>query len=150
MATRNFVPRANGEGSLGKERKYWGAVYVERLFVKTIIQFSDILKNVLYQSGVRWNFGTNGFLCFGGFFGNFVIEYVYFNTNNSDAKNEQEVLLPLALKKMFYGHIGVFGYGYPAVGASSGLTPDLTKFRIKFDTGRDRANPVYGIVIGCL
>ena len=27
MATRNYVPRANGEGSIGTEKKHWGAGY---------------------------------------------------------------------------------------------------------------------------
>jgi hypothetical protein len=31
MATRNFVPRANGEGSIGTPGKNWGAVYAEIL-----------------------------------------------------------------------------------------------------------------------
>lgn len=31
MATRNFVPRENGEGSIGIPGKNWGAVYAEIL-----------------------------------------------------------------------------------------------------------------------
>ena len=27
MATRNYVPRANGEGSIGTAKKHWGAGY---------------------------------------------------------------------------------------------------------------------------
>ena len=29
MATRNIVPRANGEGGLGTSEKKWGAIYAE-------------------------------------------------------------------------------------------------------------------------
>ena len=31
MATRNFVPRANGEGSIGTAKKHWGAGYFDHL-----------------------------------------------------------------------------------------------------------------------
>lgn len=31
MATRNFVPRKDGEGSVGKPRKHWGAGYFDHL-----------------------------------------------------------------------------------------------------------------------
>lgn len=37
MATRNLVPRANGEGSLGRADKKWGAVYAGDLHVDTIL-----------------------------------------------------------------------------------------------------------------
>ena len=33
MATRNYVPRANGEGSIGTEKKHWGDGYFDRLNV---------------------------------------------------------------------------------------------------------------------
>lgn len=31
MATRNYVPRANGEGSIGTTKKHWGAGYFDHL-----------------------------------------------------------------------------------------------------------------------
>ena len=34
MSTRNFVPRANGEGGLGTSAKYWGDLYVCRVNIK--------------------------------------------------------------------------------------------------------------------
>lgn len=33
MATRNYVPRANGEGSIGTEKKHWGDGHFKRLNV---------------------------------------------------------------------------------------------------------------------
>lgn len=37
MATRNLVPRADGEGSLGRADKKWGAIYAGDLHVDTIL-----------------------------------------------------------------------------------------------------------------
>ena len=34
MSTRNFVPRANGDGSIGRSDKYWEAVYTGHLKLK--------------------------------------------------------------------------------------------------------------------
>ena len=36
MATRNIVPRANGEGSIGTEKKHWGAGFFDKVAVKAI------------------------------------------------------------------------------------------------------------------
>lgn len=33
MATRNYVPRANGEGSIGTEKKHWSGGHFDRLNV---------------------------------------------------------------------------------------------------------------------
>ena len=75
MATRNYVPRANGEGSIGTEKKHWGGGFFDNLAVKTLevigggaendaqpatvgwvkSKFQDLLKNALNLSGARWD-----------------------------------------------------------------------------------------------
>ena len=173
MATRSIVPRANGEGSIGTEKKHWGGAFFDKLSVKTLeviggeaendaqpatvgwvkSKFQDFLKNTLKLSGLGWDLEkstSSGYIYLGKLFGGLVIEFVYFNTNNSSANNEQEKPLPLSLRKLFYGHVGVFGYGYTDVNLSGGLTTDLARLQVKFGVGKERANPVYGIVIGTI
>ena len=95
MATRNYVPRANGEGSIGTERKHWGGAFFDKLAVKTLevigggtesdgqpatvgwvkTAMGRILGNVLPTLGLRYSFDANGFMCFGSLFGNFVIQW---------------------------------------------------------------------------
>ena len=95
MATRGIVPRANGEGSIGTERKHWKAAFFDKVAVKTLevigggaendaqpatvgwvkTAMGDILGGVLPKLGVRYNFEANGYACFGSLFGNFVIQW---------------------------------------------------------------------------
>lgn len=80
-----------------------------------------------------------------------MIEFVYFNTNNSDSNNEQEKALPLALNRLFYGNLNVFSTEHtmsPMVYA--GLTPDKGRVCVKFNVGREKSSPVYGIIIGTI
>ena len=85
MATRNYVPRANGEGSIGTEKKHWGAAFFDKVAVKTLEvigggtendeqpatvawvkqSFSKMLKTALGAAGLRTEFGANGYICFG-------------------------------------------------------------------------------------
>ena len=85
MATRNYVPRANGEGSIGTEKKHWGGAFFDNLAVKTLEvigggtendeqpatvgwvkqSFSKMLKTALEVTGLRTQFGENGYVCFG-------------------------------------------------------------------------------------
>ena len=117
-------------------------------------KFQDLLKNALNLSGVRWDLDNpvgSGYIYFGKLFGGLVIEFVYFNTNNSDNNNEQEKALPLALNKLFYGNLNVFSTEHtisPVVYA--GLTPDKGRVRVKFNVGREKSSPVYGIIIGTI
>ena len=174
MATRNYVPRANGEGSIGTEKKHWGGGFFDKLAVKTLevisggsendaqpatvgwvkSKFQDLLKNALNLSGAGWDLNKeqeSGYIYFGKLFGGLIIEFVYFNTNNSDSNNEQEKALPLALRKVFYGHVGVFSSEHPTLPTTiAGLTPDKGRMRVKFSVGKDRSFPVYGIVIGII
>ena len=41
MSTRNFVPRADGEGSIGTEEKNWGAVHAKELYAASIHNESE-------------------------------------------------------------------------------------------------------------
>ena len=174
MATRGIVPRANGEGSIGTERKRWGAIFAEKVAVKALEvigggtdidaqpatvgwvkgKFQDLLKNALNISGAGWDLskeGESGYIYFGKLFGGLIIEFVYLNTNNSDNNNEQEKALPLALNKVFYGNINVFGREYPTLPTVMvGLTPDKGRIRVKFNVGKEKSSPVYGIIIGTI
>ena len=173
MATRNYVPRANGEGSIGTEKKHWGGAFFDKISVKALEviggggedtqpatvgwvkgKFQDILKNALNISGAGWDLskeGESGYIYFGKLFGGLIIEFVYFNTNNSDSNNEQEKALPLALNKVFYGNVNVFGREYPTLPTVMvGLTPDKGRIRVKFSVGKEKSSPVYGIIIGTI
>lgn len=174
MATRGIVPRANGEGSIGTEKKCWGAIFAEKVAVKALEvigggtdidaqpatvgwvkgKFQDLLKNALNISGVVWDLskeGESGYIYFGKLFGSLIIEFVYFNTNNSDNNNEQEKALPLALSKVFYGHVGVFSKEHQTLPTTiAGLTPDKGRIRVKFSVGKEKSSPVYGIIIGTI
>lgn len=79
MATRNYVPRANGEGSIGTEKKHWGGAFFDKLAVKTLevigggaendaqpatvgwvkSNLQDILSKLLNQVGFKASFGEN-------------------------------------------------------------------------------------------
>ena len=117
-------------------------------------KFQDLLKNALHLSGVRWNLESSvsgGYIYFGKLFGGLIIEFVYFNTNNSDNNNEQEKPLPLALNSLFYGNLNVFSTEHTAVPmVYVGLTPDKGRIRVKFSVGREKSAPVYGIIIGTI
>lgn len=84
MATRGIVPRANGEGSIGTEKKHWGGAFFDKISVKALEviggggedtqpatvgwvkqSFSKILKTALRAAGFRTEFGANGYICFG-------------------------------------------------------------------------------------
>lgn len=102
MATRNFVPRKDGEGSVGKSRKRWGAAYIETLFVKAVEvlggetendtqpatvgwvknKFYGLVQKALEASGVVFYNSSNslhgvfGYVVFGDFFGGLTIQWV--------------------------------------------------------------------------
>ena len=113
MATRNYVPRANGEGSIGTEKKHWGSGCFDKLAVRTLevigggtendaqpatvgwvkTAMGGILGNVLPTLGVRQALEANGYVCFGSLFGNFVIQW---GTALTDAgTGKVKVVLPL-------------------------------------------------------
>lgn len=94
MATRGIVPRANGEGSIGTEKKHWGGAFFDKIAVKEIEvlagtvennapatmgwvkrTLSTILKDAISQTGLSIRFGENGFVMFGSVFDRFKIQW---------------------------------------------------------------------------
>ncbi len=100
MATRNFVPRANGEGSIGTSAKKWASGFFQNLAVSAITtavnvvvpaasandaqpattswvrsQFQSILTGVLQAAGLRYNIAANGYICFGSLFGGLILQW---------------------------------------------------------------------------
>lgn len=56
MATRNFVPRKDGEGSIGKERKHWGSGYfrsIDTCLRNTAYTIADIAYSNRFPSWAR-------------------------------------------------------------------------------------------------
>lgn len=115
MATRNYVPRASGEGSIGTEKKHWGAIFAEKVAVKTLEvigggtendaqpatvgwmkqSFGNLMKSALESAGVRYSMANNGYLCLGSLFGNLKIQWGNVSTNQADVKNKSVSVTPL-------------------------------------------------------
>lgn len=93
MATRNFVPRANGEGSIGKAKKRWGAAFFDKLFVKSI----EGIENIFASLGVRYSIEPNGYVCFGTLWGKFVLQWGTVITEG--ATGGKKVVLPLEVSR---------------------------------------------------
>ena len=103
MATRGIVPRANGEGSIGTEKKRWGAIFAEKVAVKTLEvigggtendaqpatvgwvkrSFSKILETALNASGMSYSITTIGYIKFGALFGGLILQWGYVQVHNS-------------------------------------------------------------------
>lgn len=128
MATRNYVPRANGEGSIGTEKKHWGAVFAEKLAVKTLevigggaendsqpatvgwvkSKFQEMVKNTFSVFGVRYVIEKNGYLCLGRLFGDLKILWGEVPGNIShDGSQVVESTLPLTVKLVFFSGANV-------------------------------------------
>ena len=103
MATRGIVPRANGEGSIGTEKKHWGAIFAEKVAVKALEvigggtendaqpattgwvkrSFSKILGTALNASGMSYSITTIGYIKFGALFGGLILQWGYVQVHNS-------------------------------------------------------------------
>lgn len=103
MATRNYVPRANGEGSIGTEKKHWGGGFFDKLAVKTLEvigggtendaqpatvgwvkkSFSKILETALNAAGMSYSITTIGYIKFGALFGGLILQWGYVQVHNS-------------------------------------------------------------------
>ena len=169
----NFVPPTQSS-TLGKSDNRWAGGFFDKLAVKTLevigggtendaqpatvgwvkSKFQDLFNHAIKLTGVKYNFGKegeNGYIYFGSLFGGLTIELLYFNTNNSNANNEQEQVLPIALGKVFYGHICALSYKHDVLPVSKiGLTPDKGRIKVKFSVGREKSIPVYGIIVGTI
>lgn len=118
MATRNFVPRADGEGGIGTSVKQWAGGFFKKLAVGAITtavtvltpsadannqqpattnwvrtQFKSILEGVLSAAGLKYNLDKNGYICFGSLFGGLILQWVYGYT--------QTVSWPLSFSKCY-------------------------------------------------
>lgn len=143
MATRNFVPRGDGEGSIGTTVKNWAGGFFKKLAVGAITtavtvltpaadannqqpattgwvrsQFQSILKTVLSAAGLKYNIAQNGYICFGALFGGLILQWGI-NTNGGT------VTLPI----LFYDWCS---YVVTAL-AGSGTSPSIET--ITFDSG---------------
>lgn len=128
MATRNFVPRKDGEGSIGKSRKHWGAAYIEKIFVKAVevlggetendaqpatvgwvkSRFQEMVKNTFSVFGVRYVLEKNGYLCLGRLFGDLKILWGEVPGNISyDGSQVVEPTLPFTVKLVFFSGANV-------------------------------------------
>ena len=104
MATRNYVPRVNGEGSIGTEKKHWGGAFFDKLAVKTLEVIGGGTENDAQPATVGWvrehlkkglveALGTIGVTCsvgsaasyisFGRAFGNLLVQWGTVTTRNS-------------------------------------------------------------------
>lgn len=114
MATRGIVPRANGEGSIGTEKKRWGAIFAEKVAVKALEVIGGGTENDAQPATVGWvrehlkkglveALGTIGVTCsvgstasyisFGRAFGNLLVQWGVVTTKNSVGT---DITLPVA------------------------------------------------------
>jgi hypothetical protein len=115
MATRNFVPRKTGEGSVGTEKKHWGGAFFDKLAVKTLevigggtendaqpatvgwvkSKAQELVKNAFATLGVRYNIEENGYLCMGALFGNLKIQWGYVYGGQVTTPDQSILITPL-------------------------------------------------------
>ena len=114
MATRNFVPRKDGEGSIGKSRKHWGVAYIEKIFVRAVevlgggtendAQPATVgwvreylkkgLEGALGAIGVTYSIGGEAsYVSFGKAFGKLLIQWGWLSSNGATGKI---ITLPVA------------------------------------------------------
>lgn len=87
----------------------WNAGIVNTLASKTLGTVVDaittdsvlgkLIKMLLDASGVKYLIDTNGYICFGEFFGGLIIQWGYFLNNTP---NNSEVTLPIAFASALY------------------------------------------------
>lgn len=131
MATRNFVPRGDGEGSIGTTVKNWAGGFFQKLAVGAITtavtvltpaadannqqpattgwvrsQFQSILKTVLSAAGLKYNIAQNGYICFGALFGGLILQWGMINVEESEAYTYHE--FPLNIKQNSASKLIVF------------------------------------------
>lgn len=108
MSTRNIVPRADGEGSIGTSAKQWGNGFFKNLTVGALTKavsvlvpaddandkqpattswvrarFRSILETVLKAAGLKYNMAQNGYICFGDLFGGLILQWVDVHFENN-------------------------------------------------------------------
>lgn len=132
MATRNYVPRANGEGSIGTEKKHWGAAFFDKVAVKTLevigggtendeqpatvgwvkSKAQELVKSAFASFGVRYKMEGNGYLCLGSLFGNIKIQWGFIDGSSvTNVAQSTEITLPIAVQQEYFscGNVNVAG-----------------------------------------
>ena len=132
MATRNYVPRANGEGSIGTEKKHWGGAFFDKLVVKTLevigggtendaqpatigwvkSKAQELVKSAFATLGVRYNTEGNGYLCMGALFGNLKIQWGYVRGETVTTPDQSILItLPVSISSELFscGNVNVAG-----------------------------------------
>lgn len=138
MATRNFVPRADGEGGIGTSAKQWAGGFFKKLAVVAITtavtvltpsadannqqpattswvrtQFKSILEGVLSASGVKYNIAQNGYVCLGAFFGGLILQW----GRSSGNTKTWVATLPISSSQSYLALAGDAGAGAFPIGA---------------------------------
>ena len=164
MATRGIVPRANGEGSIGTEKKHWGSAFFDKVAVKTLEVigggtendaqpatvgwikqgFSKMVKSALEAAGMRVNIGweKSGYICFGALLGGLIIQWgeASFPANTTFV----DVTYPVAFQKSVFTIPVDVVYGKDVTSVSKDSIgafvfcqelSTLTKFRIASSQG---------------
>ena len=60
--------------------------------------FGQLLKMVLTASGVKYNIGTNGYICFGSFFGNLILQWGSYDSKNTYT----DIMFPITFPSKVY------------------------------------------------
>lgn len=158
MATRGIVPRANGEGSIGSEKKRWGAIFAEKVAVKALEVigggtendaqpatvgwvkqgFLKLLQATLKAAGLRVqvSWGKSGYICFGDLFGGLIVQWGEASWGNLGKYTE--ITYPIAFQRScfvipidtLYGDVKSIPQGGIPVFAVSQEFSTTTKARI--------------------
>lgn len=163
MATRNYVPRASGEGSIGTEKKHWGSAFFDKVAVKTLEVigggtendaqpatvgwvkqgFLKLLQATLKAAGlrvnVRWEKG--GYICFGDLFGGLIIQWGEADWGNLG--KYAEITYPIAFQRscfvipidISYGDIKGLSQNENPIFVISQEFSTTTKFRVVSNVG---------------
>ena len=161
MATRNFVPRANGEGSIGKSRKHWGAAYIEKFFVKAVevlggetendaqpatigwvkSSFSKILETVLGATGLSYSLSSVGYIKLGALFGGVIIQWGATENKNG---NLYETVFPIEFTTVItvVSSVCVWGDNIESTGGYA-TTVEKRRNGAKFKTGDIKGGKIF-------
>ena len=113
--------------------------------------FGQLLKMVLTASGVKYNIATNGYICFGSFFGGLIIQWI--SPSMSSDSYYGDFSLPIAFSNKIFGC-----YAMDIIGGSSSakmteasfswVQGDSTLSKIRFVTDNSSIGGFEAIAIG--
>lgn len=168
MATRNYVPRANGEGSIGTEKKHWGGAFFDKLAVKTLevigggtendAQPATVgwvreylkkgLEGALSAIGVTYSIGANAsYVSFGKAFGKLLIQWGRVGTQDALGK---DIVLPVTYN--FYMDYFVIARVIDSSEASNVCTHNTScaSFKITVNSFNDKLFNIAWFTIGAI